>query len=252
MKLPLAVALVPDPDVWRVSGAGRTLIARRRANGRIAWASLTFDLKRPGSMVLFGNLEAEEGAFEEILDALYQIEDARPVIGGEERLASRFTFGAFAWARSRGCDLGEVEPELLAVFGRPIADDAALRGMFSEQDGLCTKALLERCREEADAALPEGQSLAVRVVVAFRLAQPSAFRRALEVDQDFQAGKERDGNFSWRPECAGSRELGLIALDSEGLAAETVSLDLGGRLCARVKRLAEGGAELLRAELETP
>src|SRR5882724_6135752 len=104
-RRPLVVALVPDPDVWRVSGSGRTLIARRRADGRIAWASVLFDLKRPTAVTLFGATETAEGPFEEILDALYRIDDAPPMIGGTATLASRFAHGALAFARSGDPDL---------------------------------------------------------------------------------------------------------------------------------------------------
>src|SRR5689334_1035640 len=61
VRRPLVAALVPDPDVWRVSGAGRTLVARRRADGRIAWASVVFDLKHPAAITFFGDTETEEG-----------------------------------------------------------------------------------------------------------------------------------------------------------------------------------------------
>jgi hypothetical protein len=242
-RLPLLASFVPDPDVWRISGAGRSLLARRRADGRVAWASVAFDLKRPFEVKLVGNLDTDEGVFEEILDALFQIEDAAPMIGGSDTLASRFAHGAVAYSHE-GDPHAEKSPDLLAVFERNGATDRAILAAFAGPEGVCPPDLLIACREEAAAGLAPGVWLAVHVALGFRVAKESPLRERLVRDADFE--RMRDGSFTWKPSAFGGARLGSLAwLDGE-VEAETVSLELAGRLCGRIKRLAEGGVELVR------
>lgn len=248
VRRPLVVALVPDPDVWRVSGAGRTLVARRRADGRISWASVVFDLKRPAAVTFFGNSETEEGPFEEILDALYRIDDAPPMIGGSATLASRFAHGALAFARSADPSLGTPDPSLFGVFGDPRGPDAQLKKALVGEDGLCPVSLVDHCAHEASAALEDGQALAVHVAMAFKVHSPTELARAVATDNDFSPARGKKGTIDWAPVRASGRKLGTIYLDGESLEAETVSLDLAGLLCARLKRLAQGGIELTQVE----
>ena len=251
-RLPLVVALVPDPDVWRVAGAGRTLVARRRPDGRVAWASLAFDLKRPDATRLFGHLESDEGAFEEILDALSRIDDAPPMIGGSESLASRFTRGALAYAREGACGPAD-EPGLLAVFDRGRTSEVTALEAFAGDDGLCPPELLAVCREEAAAGLEPGRGLATQVCLGFRAAD-GRLLEALGRDRDFVRGQP-DGErvaFAWKPTALGGARAGSVFWLAGGcgvpaeLEAETVSLDLAGKLCARIKRLAPGAVSLAR------
>ncbi len=244
-RRPLVAALVPDADVWRVSGAGRTLIARRRADGRIAWASLAFDLKDPAAITFFGNSETEEGPFEEILDALYRIEDALPVIGGTASLASRFAHGALALARAVDPSLTLPDPNVFSVFGEPRGGDAGSLAALTGADGLCTRELFERCAQEASAGLADGEALAVHVAMAFRAHSPTELERALASDPDFG---RTEHHFAWRPARASGKRLGSVYLEGSILEAETVTLELAGLLCGRLKRLSQGQIELTRAE----
>jgi hypothetical protein len=243
-RRPLVAALVPDPDVWRVSGAGRTLVARRRADGRIAWASVAFDLKHPAGITFFGNPETEEGPFEEILDALYQIEDALPVIGGTASLASRFAHGALALARAVDPKL-TLDPNVLSVFGDPRGGDAGSLAALTGPDGLCPPELFERCAQEAAAGLAEGEALAVHVAMAFKAHSPRELERALASDPDFGRHEE---DFAWRPARAAGKRLGSVYLHEGDLEAETVTLNLAGLLCGRLKRLSQGQIELTRVQ----
>ncbi len=258
-RRPLVAALVPDPDVWRVAGAGRTLVARRRADGRIAWASIVFDLKRPSRITFFGNSEMEEGPFEEILDALYRIDDSPPMVGGSASLASRFAHGALALARAAELELAPPDPSpsregsappddaplILAIFGRPRGSDKECREALVGAEGICSRELVALCTQEAAADLPEGESLAVHVAMAFQTSSPTELARALAVDGDFA---REEGHFIWRPRRAGGAKLGSVYLHGEQIEAETVSLDLAGLLCARLKRLVEGALELTKVE----
>lgn len=248
-RLPLVAALVPDPDVWRVSGAGRTLVARRRADGRVAWASLAFDLKRPEETRLFGSLHSDEGAFEEVLEALFAIDDAPPMVGGSEGLAARFARGALARARDPGAPPA-TEPDLLAVFDRV---PGSAREAFEGEEGLCPPELLEACRAEAEADLGPGQGLAVHVALAFRVPGSGRLRASLARDDDF--APESAGTLAWRPTSFGARTAGWVHFADDGhevIEAESVSLDLAGRLCARIKRHADGAAVLVRLERRPP
>ncbi|HZV02120.1 MAG TPA: hypothetical protein VFF73_35755 [Planctomycetota bacterium] len=243
-RRPLVAALVPDPDVWRVSGAGRTLVARRRADGRIAWASIVFDLKHPTNLTFFGSGETEEGAFEEILDALYRIEDALPMMGGSASLAARFAHGALAHARAADPAVS-ADPALLSVFGDARGSEEQQRRALTGEDGLCSKELVTRCEQEANAELAPGESLAVHVAMAFRAASPEELGRAIACDPDFTVEK---GGLAWRPARGNKQKLGSVYLEGDAVEAETVSLDLAGHLCGRLKRLAQGGLELLQVE----
>jgi hypothetical protein len=245
-RSPLLAAFVPDPDVWRVAGAGRTLVARRRADGRVAWASLLFDLKRPRSTLLFGSLESDEGAFEEIVESLVRIEDAVPVVGGSQRLAARFTFGALAYVRGL---VPEIAPDegasLLSVFERPAGGVAEHHRAFAGKDGLCTPDLLRCVAREVGAELGADEALPTQVAMTFAAADPAELARALAADPDFVAAEP--GELAWAPARGAGKRLGHARLHGSRLEAETVSLELAGVLCARLKRLAgTGGLELTR------
>lgn len=243
-RRPLVAALVPDPDVWRVSGSGRTLCARRRADGRVSWASIVFDLKRPASITFFGSEECDEGPFEEILDALYRIEDAPPMIGGSASLAERFAHGALAVARAADPKLAPPDATILSVFGEPRGSDEQLVKALLGEDGVCARELVNACAQEAAEDLGEGEALAVHVAMAFRALEPSELARALAGDPDFSPLTK--GQLAWKPARAAGKKLGSVYLDGDSLEAETVSLDLAGHLCARLKRLAQGGLELTK------
>jgi hypothetical protein len=254
-RLPVAASLVPDPDVWRIAGVGRTLIARRRPDGRIAWASLVIDLKRPKELLLIGHLHSEEGEFEALLEGLCQIEGCAPMIGGNAPLAGRFAWGAYAYAEERELDFGGADQALMALFEKPGMRDEDSRRFFDGKDGVADRDLLAFCVREEKARLSPGVELATLVRMVFHAPHPEPLARALLRDGSFCTNGRRGTGLEldWAPLGTDGRAhpRGAIALRGARLGAEAVSLSHAARLCASLKRLSDGALELVDVKRTT-
>jgi hypothetical protein len=247
-RLPTRTVLVPDPDVFRISGAGRALVSRQRPDGQLAWGSVSFDLKRPEELIVFGDVAADEGSFEQILHALTSIDGCAPMVAGNASLAGRFAWGARAFARARGVDFDE-EPPYLALFPRPGTTERELRAWFDgPRDGICDSEMLELCRREEEADLPRGEALITLVAMGFRLVEPALLAAALEADEAFEPRASR--GLDWCPD--GGDACGSVEIAGRRLRADAISLDHAGRLCATLKRIAGPGTiELAALERRT-
>src|SRR5262249_1377333 len=140
----------------------------------------------------------------------------------------------------------------MALFERPGVSEEDSRRFFDGEEGLVDAELLAVCAREERASLAPGVELATVVTMRFKSTYPEQLGRALQRDGSLPARalRARSAEFDWSPIGLNGKAspCGAVVLRGATVSAEAVSLTHGARLCASLKRLADGALELVHLE----
>ena len=168
-RWPLLACYAPHPLVWQVSGHGTVFVARRRPDGKEAWAVARLALPDEGVLTLGGRRSAPAGTHREWRSDLRRLDLFPASVEVPEDTAAAFVYGACTVAL--GTVVGRWPPEFrdiraASLLDAPPGGPADWRERLVGPGGPTPQRLSKIAKRLRDAPdIPDGQEPLVRTVV---------------------------------------------------------------------------------------
>lgn len=153
----------PRPEVWRATGYGTVLVARRAPDGKEAVVLALLSLSENGVSFLAGNPAAAAGTWRKMLASLARRPDYLPApVPMPPEHAAEYLYGAYAWGvLSRSACLQPYRP-CLNILKPPPGKMQRWQAGLVGPGGLTPEGLVRMVRENPrPSGLPEGQELVI-------------------------------------------------------------------------------------------
>jgi len=237
-------------DCFRATGCGSVSVARRAPDGKITSAFCNIELMGGGILNMFAKEDHPDEA--DVDKLVKEMSDVMPpMVPGDEQLAARYTWGAYAWSLDQGYSFpGAEHPYLSMVPKLGGSRNWWLQQLTTGPDALVPQELADVIDEnQPDEDLPGDKEIVILTTATFELAdRQDAIDQLIRNSPEFTPTDEDDESITfdfsrkypkdhWSPLrlLGGRQSLGSVIVQRDCLVGECKTLSMTARLIARLK-----------------